>query len=58
MWTWLVTFAAGLMILKIFAPLSGPLDSIFSWVAIAIFLPYSCIATWEEWRERKADQSA
>ena len=58
LWVWLTTFVAGLMLLKIFAPLFGPLDATFSWVAVAILLPYGCVGMWEERRARKADQSA
>ncbi len=46
------------MLLRIFIPLSGTLDAIFLWVAISILVLYCSVGTWEERRERRADQSA
>jgi len=58
MWLGLLAFAICLMLLKIFAPLSGTLDAIFSLVFIAIMGTYACVGIWEERRERRAGQSA
>ncbi len=60
MWLRLLAFATGLMFLflKIFAPLSDPLDGIVSLVFFVLMLTYVCIVLWEERRERQADQSA
>jgi protein-S-isoprenylcysteine O-methyltransferase Ste14 len=55
---WLSLFAAGLLLLGAFAPISDPLDRILSGVGTMLLLVYLAIAWWENRRARQADQSS
>lgn len=57
-WTGLLAFAAGLLWLNLFAPLSDALDKVLSGMATAIMLAYVCSHWWEGRRERQANQSS
>jgi hypothetical protein len=58
-WAGLLALALGLLTLKLFAPLSDPLDRILSLVVIAIQLAYVCTYWWEDRRSKaKPDQSS
>ena len=59
-WAWALVLAAGLLWLKLFAPLSDDdaLDTVLSGTALAILLAYLCAYGWEGWRKRQASQSS
>lgn len=55
-WKWLLLIAVGTSLLRIFAPLSGPLDAVLTGVFLAIMLAWLCSYWWENRQERQADR--
>ncbi len=58
MWKWLQLSALALMLLAAFASLPEPLDSISSVLGAVLSLAYVGLSSWEDRRERQANQSS